>query len=99
MARSGRAANTHRRARRPGADLEAEPVPVLRPVLAATLDEPPHANIVCRVCGRIVPLPLDPLSEVLVLQVADRYPDGWSVDHVALSLAGACQSCREGRTP
>lgn len=99
MPRSGRPGRSNRKSRRPVVEVESEPVLPVRPVLAATLEESPHANIVCRVCGRITPLPLDPLSEVLILQVADRYPDGWSVDHVALSLAGACQSCREGRTP
>ncbi len=58
--------------------------------------ERPHAHIVCRVCGRIQAMELTELDCHLLTQLADQRPDGWSVDRIAFSVAGACQRCREG---
>jgi len=62
------------------------------------LTEPPHAHIVCRVCGRIADVPLETHDALLLEQMASRRPDGWSVDLIAFSLTGACARCREGPT-
>jgi len=59
-------------------------------------DEEPHAHIVCRVCGRIQSLELTELDRHLLVQLTGLTPDGWSVDRIAYSLAGACRRCREG---
>lgn len=60
------------------------------------LAEAPHAHIVCRVCGRIAPLPLDTESALRLEGIADGHPEGWSVELVAFSVTGACPRCREG---
>ena len=65
------------------------------PPLAA-LGEEPHAHIVCRVCGRIQGLELTELDRHLLTELAALSPDGWSVERIAYSLAGACRRCREG---
>jgi hypothetical protein len=69
-----------------------------RPPRVARVDlaEDPHAHVVCRVCGRIQRIELTELDRLLLTQLAERHPDGWSVDGVAFSLTGACQRCREG---
>jgi Fe2+ or Zn2+ uptake regulation protein len=64
----------------------------------ATLAEEPHAHIVCRSCGRIQSLELTELDRHLLTELAGLSPDGWSVERVAYSLAGACRRCREGPT-
>jgi len=61
-----------------------------------TLGEDPHAHIVCRVCGRIQGLELSELDRHLLTELAALTPDGWSVERIAYSLAGACRRCREG---
>ncbi|HYB62964.1 MAG TPA: hypothetical protein VEE86_00875 [Thermoplasmata archaeon] len=58
--------------------------------------EEPHAHIVCRVCGRIQGLELSELDRHLLTELAALRPDGWSVERIAYSLAGACRRCREG---
>jgi Fe2+ or Zn2+ uptake regulation protein len=60
------------------------------------LGEDPHAHIVCRVCGRIQGLELSELDRHLLTELAALTPDGWSVERIAYSLAGACRRCREG---
>ena len=65
-----------------------------RPPVA--LAEEPHAHIVCRVCGRIQGLELTELDRHLLTELAALTPDGWSVERIAYSLAGACRRCREG---
>ncbi|HXQ93806.1 MAG TPA: hypothetical protein VN864_01350 [Thermoplasmata archaeon] len=60
------------------------------------LSEPPHAHVVCRVCGRIADVPLDTHDELVLEQMAGRRPEGWSVELIAFSLTGACARCREG---
>ena len=32
----------------------------------------------------------------LLTELAGRRPDGWSLERIAFSVAGACQRCREG---
>jgi len=59
-------------------------------------EEEPHAHIVCRGCGRILGLELTELDRHLLEQLASLTPEGWSVDRIAYSLAGACRRCREG---
>ena len=59
-------------------------------------EEEPHAHIVCRSCGRILGLELTELDRHLLEQLASLTPEGWSVDRIAYSLAGACRRCREG---
>jgi Fe2+ or Zn2+ uptake regulation protein len=86
---SSRAAD-HRRAR-----ASAPTLAVVRPSVRA-LDEEPHAHIVCRVCGRIQGLELTELDRHLLTELAAVTPDGWSVERIAYSLAGACRRCREG---
>jgi Fe2+ or Zn2+ uptake regulation protein len=61
-----------------------------------TLGEEPHAHIVCRVCGRIQGLELTELDRHLLTELAGLTPDGWTVERIAYSLAGACQRCRQG---
>ena len=68
-----------------------------RPAPGVTaLGEDPHAHIVCRVCGRIQGLELTELDRHLLTELAAVTPDGWSVERIAYSLAGACRRCREG---
>jgi Fe2+ or Zn2+ uptake regulation protein len=81
--------------------------PRLRPEASATVlerrrpspalvAEDPHAHIVCRVCGRIQGLDLSELDRHLLTELTALTPDGWSVERIAYSLAGACRRCREG---
>ena len=65
-------------------------------VIRVDLVEDPHAHIVCRVCGRIQGLELSELDRHLLTELAALTPDGWSVERIAYSLAGACRRCREG---
>jgi Fe2+ or Zn2+ uptake regulation protein len=58
--------------------------------------EDPHGHIVCRICGRIQVLDLSELDLHLLTELAALAPEGWSVDRIAYSIAGACQRCREG---
>jgi hypothetical protein len=74
----------------------AAPVEPPRRSPLATLGEEPHAHIVCRVCGRIQTLELTELDRHLLTELAGLTPDGWSVERIAYSLAGACRRCREG---
>jgi hypothetical protein len=75
------------------------PTVLARPAPAvASLGEEPHAHIVCRVCGRIQGLELTELDRHLLTELAALSPDGWSVERIAYSLAGACRRCREGPT-
>lgn len=56
--------------------------------------ERPHAQAVCRGCGRILELALS-LDELRTLaDLADRAPDGWRVDGLSFTLMGACVRCR-----
>ncbi|MCI4372361.1 MAG: hypothetical protein L3K02_01765 [Thermoplasmata archaeon] len=59
------------------------------------LGEPPHSHIVCRTCGRIASVDLADAERELLIALASRHPDGWSVDGIAFSLTGACLRCRE----
>lgn len=79
---------------RPTAEARATPVRSV-PGLAA-LGEDPHAHIVCRICGRIQGLELTELDRHVLTELASRTPDGWSVERIAYSVAGACRRCREG---
>ncbi|HTT16710.1 MAG TPA: hypothetical protein VMH49_05075 [Thermoplasmata archaeon] len=77
----------------------AAPAPVPAPrrrLPAEELTEEPHAHIVCRVCGRIQGLELTELDRHLLTELAGLTPDGWSVERIAYSVAGACRRCREG---
>jgi len=74
-----------------GPTVLARPAPGL-----SALGEDPHAHIVCRVCGRIQGLELTELDRHLLTELAALTPDGWSVERIAYSLAGACRRCREG---
>jgi Fe2+ or Zn2+ uptake regulation protein len=60
------------------------------------LAEPPHAHIVCRHCGRISAVDLASEERELLVALASRHPDDWSVDGIAFSLTGACARCRAG---
>ena len=82
------------RARPPSTPAPPEPARPPRPIVA--LGEDPHAHIVCRVCGRIQGLELSELDRHLLTELAALTPDGWSVERIAYSLAGACRRCREG---
>jgi Fe2+ or Zn2+ uptake regulation protein len=96
MAPRARHAPAHRRKARPK-DAIAIPSPPPR-VVRVELVEDPHAHIVCRGCGRIQRLELTELDRHLLTEIAERHPDGWSVDGVAFSATGACRRCREGPT-
>ncbi len=94
-----------RRARRPTVPRSREaapPAPIadhgLPRAPGPQLAEEPHAHIVCRSCGRIQRLDLTELDRHLLTELAGLTPDGWSVERVAYSLAGACRRCREGPT-
>jgi len=63
------------------------------------LSEPPHAHVVCRVCGRIANVPLDTEGSLLLERLARQRPEGWSVDLISFSLTGACERCRRGSSP
>lgn len=78
--------------RRPAASVPSRPVAAHVPLPA----ERPHAHIVCRVCGRIQGIELSELDCHLLTEIAERRPDGWSLERVAFSVAGACQRCRVG---
>ncbi len=85
--------------RRPSPRVQPEP-PKLRPrrfLRGVHVEEAPHAHIVCQVCGRIAQVGLAPEEEAVLMLLAERHPEGWSVDRVAFSLTGACRPCREGR--
>jgi Fe2+ or Zn2+ uptake regulation protein len=60
------------------------------------LAEPPHAHIVCRQCGRISSVDLANEERELLVALAARHPDEWSVDGISFSLTGACPRCRRG---
>ena len=62
----------------------------------SVLAEPPHAHIVCRVCGRIAALPLDTDTALRLERIAEVRPSGWSADLIAYSVTGACPRCRQG---
>ncbi|MCI4356292.1 MAG: hypothetical protein L3K18_03995 [Thermoplasmata archaeon] len=83
-----------RRARRAPA---APAPPVLSPGIVR-LVEPPTGHAVCRSCGRIVRLELDPADAPNLEAFADRRPDGWSVGAVSLTLTGLCAQCSAGAT-
>lgn len=82
--------------KRPAARTSAAPVPRPRPAAPPLESERPHAHVVCRVCGRIQPVELTELDCHLLTGLAEHVPDGWSVERIAFSVAGACQRCREG---
>ncbi|MCI4365346.1 MAG: hypothetical protein L3K10_04710 [Thermoplasmata archaeon] len=63
---------------------------------ALRLAEPPHSHIVCRSCGRIAAVDLSDGERQLLIALASRHPDGWTVDGIAFSLTGSCARCREG---
>ncbi len=71
-------------------------VPAAAPAPPPLAAEEPHAHIVCRVCGRIQGMELSELDAHLLTELAGRRPNGWSVERIAFSVAGACQRCREG---
>jgi hypothetical protein len=60
------------------------------------LTEPPHSHIVCRSCGRIATVDLVEGERQLLIALAARHPDTWTVDRIAFSLTGFCARCREG---
>ncbi|MGA8275185.1 MAG: hypothetical protein WB789_08965 [Thermoplasmata archaeon] len=60
------------------------------------LGEPPHSHIVCRNCGRIASVDLEDAERELLVALASRHPEGWSVDGISFSLTGACARCRGG---
>jgi len=77
--------------------LESGPTILSRPAAGpGELGEDPHAHIVCRVCGRIQGLELSELDRHLLTELAALAPEGWSVERIAYSVAGACRRCREG---
>lgn len=88
------------RSRRTVRPRRARPVPPVQPEpprpAIVNLAEDPRGHIVCRSCGRIHGLELAELDRHLLTEFAARAPDGWSVEHVAYSLAGLCRRCREG---
>ncbi len=84
------------RASKPPASAAAAPKAVPRRTSPSTLGEEPHGHVVCRVCGRIQVLELTELDRHLLTELAALAPDGWSVERIAYSIAGACQRCREG---
>jgi Fe2+ or Zn2+ uptake regulation protein len=84
---------SRRRARRSPPEFVAPAAPEPRRV---DLSEDPHAHIVCRNCGRIQSIELSELDRHLLTELANRHPDGWSVDGIAYSATGACRRCREG---
>jgi len=92
--RRARRASSRRRA----AHATPAPVPVPRPtpVPFVRLTEAPHAHIVCRHCGRISTVELESAERELLVALASRHPDDWSVDGIAFSLTGACPRCRQG---
>jgi hypothetical protein len=58
--------------------------------------ERPRMQAVCRQCGRILEIPLE-LSDLRILaDFARRAPEGWQVEGLSFTLAGACRRCREG---
>ena len=63
------------------------------------LAEPPHAHIVCRVCGRIATVALDTQATLVLEHIAQQRPEGWTVDQISFSLTGACARCRQGTRP
>jgi Fe2+ or Zn2+ uptake regulation protein len=63
------------------------------------LDEPPHTHIVCRNCGRIAAVDLQDAERELLVALASRRPDDWSVDGVAFSITGRCPACRRAFGP
>jgi Fe2+ or Zn2+ uptake regulation protein len=71
---------------------------MIRPIpdVRARLAEEPHAHIVCRNCGRIAPVELDPGERELLVALGARHPDGWRVDRIAFSLMGSCARCQIG---
>jgi len=86
-----------RPAEKPRTRTELSPEVLTRPAPGpVALGEDPHAHIVCRVCGRIQGLELTELDRHLLTELAALTPDGWSVERIAYSLAGACRRCREG---
>jgi hypothetical protein len=87
------------RRRRPASTRRAGERPSTPPAVArgpGVRLAPPHAHIVCRVCGRIQGLELTELDRHLLTELSALTPDGWSVERIAYSLAGACRRCREG---
>lgn len=60
--------------------------------------EPPHAHAVCRVCGRIAQVSVPPPTRRALDIIAEHRPRGWTMEAMTISLTGACQRCREGRT-
>jgi len=92
-ARRARARPSERSRARP----EPPPTILARPIPGpGALEEEPHAHVVCRVCGRIQGLELTELDRHLLTELAGLVPEGWSVERIAYSLAGACRRCREG---
>lgn len=94
----------NRRPVRPHPDpAHGKEIPLIAPRRTASepidLNEDPHAHVVCRVCGRIAGLPLQPTDLWMLTEVAERRPEGWSVDGITYTLTGACPRCREGPAP
>jgi hypothetical protein len=97
MAPVRRAANRgSRRAGLPSVVTSRSPGPARARLEPIEVEEPPHAHIVCRICGRIQRVELTELDRHLLTELAALRPDGWSVERIAYSLTGACRRCREG---
>lgn len=91
---------TSRRATPPHAKPRTRAHPKRRPTAArfrlppsSLLAEPPHGHIVCRRCGRIHPLDLQPTDNEFLVALSSRGPRGWTVERIAYSLAAVCPSC------
>jgi Fe2+ or Zn2+ uptake regulation protein len=61
------------------------------PMLYDTGQEHPHAHMVCRRCGRIFDLEIQPVDAADMAAAADQ---GFAVDSGDLVLHGLCRECR-----
>ncbi|MFZ1024328.1 MAG: hypothetical protein WAN87_09350 [Thermoplasmata archaeon] len=94
---------TRRPVRSPHDPAHGKEIPLIAPRRSTPepidLNEDPHAHVVCRVCGRIAGLALQQTDLWMLTEVAERRPEGWSVDGITYTLTGACPRCREGPAP
>ena len=54
-------------------------------------DTAPHSHAVCRICGKVLDLPLAPLPEEWLQSAIDR--TGFSLSACAVQLTGVCKEC------
>jgi len=77
--------------------IRVAPVRIARPSSRiAALPEPPHTHLVCRVCARIIELPMEFDQQQTLESLLLRAPGGWMVDSITVSMTGGCPRCREG---